>query len=169
MDGPGLWPSLASLGPPGPPGLPSEIHLTLSASLTESTPIRGKRLSPHPPAHSRSLSPPPGPPRLHGGLHPGPFHVFPPCHPAQCLSSSVSLLLCVAEGPSVTMAALQATWPQGRGYTSHVPPELWGPDVDCCSVHSLVSLQPESSHASDLRVQPDGAETGSLKGQPHLC
>lgn len=152
MDRPGLWPSLASLGPPGPPGLPSEIHLTLSASLTESTPIRGKRLLPHPPTHSRSLLLPTWPPRLHGGLHPGPFHIFPPCHPAQCLSS---LCVCVAvcgwgakcgrDCPSGHLAAGKGPSPQ-EGAVPPMPPQSSGSQILITALYTgLVFLQPHSS------------------------
>lgn len=50
-------PGPASLGPPGPPRPPCDIHLVLSASLTESTPIRGKRLVTHPATHALSRCP----------------------------------------------------------------------------------------------------------------
>lgn len=127
VDRPGWRPGPASLGPRGPPGLPSDIHLTLSASLTESTPIRGKRLFPHPPTHSRSLSLPAQPPRLHRGLPQAPLHMSPP-HPAGVHTVCVCVTVC-GWGLRVAVLAPQVTRPQGvmssgRCSASHARPEL---------------------------------------------
>ena len=90
MDRPGWWPGPTSLGPRGPPGLPSDIHLILSASLTESTPIRGKRLFPHPPTHSRLSHCPPSPQAPQGAAPGPPPHVS----SSPCPVSIQSLCLC---------------------------------------------------------------------------
>lgn len=146
----GWWPSLASLGPPGPPGLPSVIHLTLSASLTESTPIRGKRLFPHPPTHTLAV---PQSPQAPWGLPPGPpppVSSSPPC-PVSVQSLSMSL--------SVAGGEVQPWWhlslpgsrkgaaPPQEGVALPMPTQSAGGQVsDHFSDIALVCLQPWFSH-----------------------
>ena len=136
-------------GPLAPPGLPSDIHLTLSASLTESTPIRGKRLFPHPPTHSHSLAARPAPQAPWGLPQAPPPHVFSsPPRPVSvqflCLCQYLWLgAECGRGGPLGHLAAVRGLCPQ-EGAASPMPTQSAGSQASghcsVCSPHPSLAL-----------------------------
>lgn len=172
-------------GPPAPLDRLLTFHLTLSASLTESTPIRGKRLFPHPPTHSHSLSLPTQPPGSTGDCSQVPstrlsLTTLPSVRPV-----SVSASLSVAGGPSVPpghLAAGGGLCPLQEGTAPSTPTQSPGSQVSdhrsvrspCLSAAVVLPIC-EMSVQGDLlfpqlffiwTVQPEEAEMGNLKGQP---
>lgn len=185
-----MWPRLASLGPPGPRGPPSEIHLTLSASLTESTPIRGKRLFPyplHPLTRSLAAHPAPQAPR---GAAPRPLPRIYPLPPRPVSVQSLCLCRCVSlwgrvwptEAPPGHLAAGKGLSPQEGAVPPVSSPRALGASflsLLCTQTSSVFSLSlplsktstqrgPSGSTApSERRVQPEGAERPSVsKAKP---